>query len=70
VSDAAPAEDWGGLGGWAPPLGGEGGRAKGAEDVEPGGVGMDAAPLLLLVISPVAVSASLRMNEDTKWVGR
>lgn len=56
ASDAAPADDWGGLGGWALALGGEGGRAK-AADVDPGGMGMDAVPLLLLDISPVAVSA-------------
>lgn len=48
---AAPAEDWGGLGGWAPGLGGEGGRPKA---VEAAGV-----VLLLLDISPVAVSAWL-----------
>lgn len=47
-------EDGGGLGGWV--LGGEGGLAK-AADVEVPGVGTDGLPLLLLVISPVAVSA-------------
>jgi len=56
MSEAAPADDWGGLGGWRPARGGEGGRAK-AADVDPGGLGIDALPLLLLDISPVAVSA-------------
>ena len=54
ASEAAPAEDWGGLGGWVTVLGGEGGRAKAVEEVEPGAGGM---LLLLLDISPVAVSA-------------
>lgn len=63
ASDAAPADDWGGLGGWALALGGEGGRAKDA-DVDPGGVGMDAAPLLLLDISPVAVSAEYQNSHQ------
>lgn len=51
ASEAA-AMGLGGLG-W----GGEGGLAKAADEEGPGGAGMDALPLLLLDISPVAVSA-------------
>lgn len=49
ASEAAPAEDWGGLGVWGPALGGEGGPAKAVPEAE--GVAV------LLDISPVAVSA-------------
>lgn len=54
-------EEGGGLGCRA--WGGEGARVKAAELDAPRGAGMEGLPLLLLVISPVAVSAptSVRM---------
>ena len=48
-SKAAPAEDWGGLGGCTAALGGEGGQAKAVPEA--------AGVAVLLDISPVAVSA-------------
>ena len=50
TSEAAPADDCGGLGGWTAALGGEGGRANAVPEA--------AGVVVLLDISPVAVSAS------------
>ena len=49
TSEAAPAEDWGGLGDWTAALGGEGGWANAVPEAAVGAV--------LLDISPVTVSA-------------